>query len=508
MFADIKESESSISDSYSRYGIKYLHKKFKKMAAVLADDSAPAASIAVTDQPVYISIAQPACAPAASSPPLSRDVSAVAAAVVPTAVAAAAAAAATTTQSSLPECTRTDVLAGTKLNNCCAANSSTVNQNCVTAPAKPPTAFTTASVYCNARTTAVATVAAASVITTAPLPAEEDVTGVPVIIGRYACPYCKLVCNKPSVLQKHIRAHTNERPYPCLPCGFAFKTRSNLYKHCRSRSHSLKLEEAGVPDSKMACGVEEEVDEDEDDQQQHVTKDGGGSGESASEEKTELPRTSIYKPKFHKAASYIQSSDAASSSSKTEQLLTAGTLNKLGLQLKIPAASVQLSRSTPSTPSPFSGSSPSPEFLQRHISKLISENQAIVETTDPFWSKKFYQRSKEGSPSSPLSTSSSSSLESKKRAAVEAADEKQPPAESKLAHALLQPRAMKSASMNDISSAEDTQPLNLTICKDVAKSRSLERVDEKWDAEARTNAVAEVVELPPKPFQFQVSYKF
>lgn len=58
----------------------------------------------------------------------------------------------------------------------------------------------------------------------------------------YVCPYCKLSCSKPSVLQKHIRAHTNERPYPCLLCGFAFKTKSNLYKHRRSRAHSAKAE--------------------------------------------------------------------------------------------------------------------------------------------------------------------------------------------------------------------------------------------------------------------------
>lgn len=61
----------------------------------------------------------------------------------------------------------------------------------------------------------------------------------------YVCPYCKLSCAKPSVLQKHIRAHTNERPYPCVPCGFAFKTKSNLYKHCRSRAHALKMEGGG-----------------------------------------------------------------------------------------------------------------------------------------------------------------------------------------------------------------------------------------------------------------------
>lgn len=51
--------------------------------------------------------------------------------------------------------------------------------------------------------------------------------------GRYVCPFCQLNCTKPSVLRKHIRAHTNERPYPCVPCGFAFKTKSNLHKHYR-----------------------------------------------------------------------------------------------------------------------------------------------------------------------------------------------------------------------------------------------------------------------------------
>lgn len=59
--------------------------------------------------------------------------------------------------------------------------------------------------------------------------------------GKYVCTYCNLVCSKPSVLQKHIRAHTNERPYPCSSCGFSFKTRSNLYKHCRSRTHANRV---------------------------------------------------------------------------------------------------------------------------------------------------------------------------------------------------------------------------------------------------------------------------
>ncbi|XP_058986786.1 uncharacterized protein LOC101887834 isoform X2 [Musca domestica] len=65
--------------------------------------------------------------------------------------------------------------------------------------------------------------------------------------GRYICPYCNLSCTKPSVLQKHIRAHTNERPYPCDICGIAFKTKSNLYKHCRSRSHAARQKGIEVP---------------------------------------------------------------------------------------------------------------------------------------------------------------------------------------------------------------------------------------------------------------------
>lgn len=51
--------------------------------------------------------------------------------------------------------------------------------------------------------------------------------------GRYVCSFCQLNCSKPSVLRKHIRAHTNERPYPCASCGIAFKTKSNLNKHYR-----------------------------------------------------------------------------------------------------------------------------------------------------------------------------------------------------------------------------------------------------------------------------------
>ncbi|XP_065207074.1 serine-rich adhesin for platelets isoform X2 [Planococcus citri] len=375
---------------------------------------------------------------------------------------------------------------------------------------------------------------------------EDD--GVATVAAKCVCPYCDLVCSKPSVLEKHLRAHTNERPYPCLPCGFSFKTRSNLLKHCRtSRSHSLKLEEAGVENNIMSgvkMSVDEDGDEMDDDAQVSTTTSSTTSiasikDESSSNDENKsadsVPRAAIYKPKFHKAAIYIQNNNGSNgsgsgsgsnaiasaitalppASSKCVVESAASTMNKLGLQLKIPAAAGTTTTggasasSTPSTPSPFtSGSSPSPEFLHRHISKLISENQAIVETTDPFWSKKFYQRSKEGSPSSPLSNSSSSSLDSfkkippplpipiplgvKQHAESQHNIEDKLPVESKLAHALLQPRVTKvvTTTMTIVptnehvvvaaaTAVEDAQPLNLSICKDTRMKSYLDEDDDK-----------------------------
>ncbi|NXC20676.1 ZEP1 protein, partial [Corythaeola cristata] len=68
-------------------------------------------------------------------------------------------------------------------------------------------------------------------------------------LGKYVCEYCNRACAKPSVLQKHIRSHTGERPYPCVTCGFSFKTKSNLYKHKKSHAHAIKVGLVLQPDS-------------------------------------------------------------------------------------------------------------------------------------------------------------------------------------------------------------------------------------------------------------------
>ncbi|XP_041080028.1 zinc finger protein 831 [Polyodon spathula] len=63
-------------------------------------------------------------------------------------------------------------------------------------------------------------------------------SGKPKSTGKHVCKHCGRDCLKPSVLEKHLRCHTGERPYPCATCGIAFKTQSNLYKHKRTQAHA------------------------------------------------------------------------------------------------------------------------------------------------------------------------------------------------------------------------------------------------------------------------------
>ncbi|KAM9218928.1 zinc finger protein 831 [Leptosomus discolor] len=73
--------------------------------------------------------------------------------------------------------------------------------------------------------------------------------------GKYICKHCGRDCLKPSVLEKHIRSHTGERPFPCTTCGIAFKTQSNLYKHRRTQTH---VNNTRVPSDSDNSGVLEQ----------------------------------------------------------------------------------------------------------------------------------------------------------------------------------------------------------------------------------------------------------
>uniref|UniRef100_UPI0001751721 HUMAN ENHANCER-BINDING PROTEIN MBP-1 n=1 Tax=Homo sapiens TaxID=9606 RepID=UPI0001751721 len=57
---------------------------------------------------------------------------------------------------------------------------------------------------------------------------------------KYICEECGIRAKKPSMLKKHIRTHTDVRPYHCTYCNFSFKTKGNLTKHMKSKAHSKK----------------------------------------------------------------------------------------------------------------------------------------------------------------------------------------------------------------------------------------------------------------------------
>ncbi|XP_077409627.1 transcription factor HIVEP2a isoform X2 [Vanacampus margaritifer] len=78
--------------------------------------------------------------------------------------------------------------------------------------------------------------------------------------GKYICEECGIRCKKPSMLKKHIRTHTDVRPYVCKFCNFAFKTKGNLTKHMKSKAHLKKCLELGVSTSSVDDGEADDAD--------------------------------------------------------------------------------------------------------------------------------------------------------------------------------------------------------------------------------------------------------
>lgn len=192
--------------------------------------------------------------------------------------------------------------------------------------------------------------------------------------GRYICPYCKLSCAKPSVLQKHIRAHTNERPYPCVPCGFAFKTKSNLYKHRRSRTHALRLQGADVPvnlnDDDMSGGSESD------------TSMPPASISEASSELSNVRHDSYESNRF----SPSESPESMIEGVSTNLYSNDHSKSKNIYKPKFRAAFYQ----EIDEKEKFKKSiSPNADFFTEHISKIISDNEAIVDVIETPLQKKY-----------------------------------------------------------------------------------------------------------------------
>lgn len=175
--------------------------------------------------------------------------------------------------------------------------------------------------------------------------------------GKHVCPYCSLACSKPSVLQKHIRAHTNERPYPCDSCGFSFKTRSNLYKHCRSRTHANRV---------MGNKLQEIVTE--------MEVENSGPRSPQQEEKIEVTTDNLvqkscqelkskpYKPRFHTAKAFFDSVAKENVNNDNEKPTTETPINNI--------------------------KRPNSDLLSIRINEVISKNNSIVNSTDPYLLKR------------------------------------------------------------------------------------------------------------------------
>lgn len=176
--------------------------------------------------------------------------------------------------------------------------------------------------------------------------------------GKHVCPYCNLACSKPSVLQKHIRAHTNERPYPCVSCGFSFKTRSNLYKHCRSRTHANRV----MGNKAQEMSGEMEIDVDQRSPPSQLNEDSSGATEATSmeiEKASQEQKLKPYKPRFHTAKAFFGDPTAKENSNVVDNEKNVEQPNNHGIKQA------------------------TSDLLSHRITELINKNNSIVNSTDP-----------------------------------------------------------------------------------------------------------------------------
>ena len=55
--------------------------------------------------------------------------------------------------------------------------------------------------------------------------------------GQHECGVCEKVFGSQADLARHMRTHTNEKPYECDVCEKRFRQSSNLKRHMRNHTH-------------------------------------------------------------------------------------------------------------------------------------------------------------------------------------------------------------------------------------------------------------------------------
>lgn len=141
----------------------------------------------------------------------------------------------------------------------------------------------------------------------------------PVKPGKHICKFCGRGCAKPSVLEKHLRAHTGERPFPCLDCGFAFKTKSNLYKHCKSRSHALKAK-LGRKVQPQWSSQEESDDDITDESDDEILNESQSSTDTIDKEESSLtPNEAEQITLLNDMSKFLKKADSESAKAHTVQ---------------------------------------------------------------------------------------------------------------------------------------------------------------------------------------------
>uniref|UniRef100_A0A674I604 Zinc finger protein 831 n=1 Tax=Terrapene triunguis TaxID=2587831 RepID=A0A674I604_9SAUR len=244
--------------------------------------------------------------------------------------------------------------------------------------------------------------------------------------GKYICKHCGRDCLKPSVLEKHIRSHTGERPFPCTTCGIAFKTQSNLYKHRRTQTH---VNNTKLPSGSDNSGILEENEKATDSIMSHQEASQGASEREPMHDPPNLSspvvlpdslhqRKKIQEQRFSTANKHIQlqrqqatysdkqwdcklsdyklkkceSTDSgylSRSDSTEQQMLTSSPLHSLCEQSTELENETVFSglRCTAGSSAKLDSAEKATALmlekkkLEEHISKLISHNKAVVDDT-------------------------------------------------------------------------------------------------------------------------------